>query len=64
MTLIKIDDLIVKEFVKCVIAHDNGEINIYLGISKNNGSASNWLPRACRTPLIVGDIIIFQIVKI
>ena len=41
----KNDDLIVKEFVKCVIAHDNGELDIYLGISKNNGRASNWLPR-------------------
>ena len=35
----------VKESVKCVIAHDNGEINIYLGISKNNGRAYYWLPR-------------------
>lgn len=41
----KNDDLIVKEFVKCVIAHDNVELDIYLGISKNNGRASNWLPR-------------------
>ena len=38
-------DLIVKEFVACVIAHKNNELDIYNGISKTNGRASYWLPR-------------------
>ena len=38
-------DLIVKEFVACVVAHKNDELSIYIGISKTNGRASYWLPR-------------------
>ena len=38
-------DLIVKEFVACVVAHKNNELDIYIGISKTNGRASYWLPR-------------------
>ena len=38
-------DQVVKEFVSCVVAHKNNELDIYIGVSKTNGRACNWLPR-------------------
>lgn len=39
-------DPLVREFVKCVIAHKDGHLDIYVGIhTSQEGRISNWLPK-------------------